>query len=38
MLEIITKAFSHFPFPVYRYVDHESHHLGRALKLLRVLS
>ena len=33
MLEIITKAFSHFPFPIYWYMDHANHYSGIALTL-----
>lgn len=34
MLEIITTACSHFPFPIYRYLDHANCYSGRALRLL----
>lgn len=34
MLAIITKAFNHFPFPIYWYMDHANPYLGIALKRL----
>lgn len=34
MLEIITKVFSHFPFPIYWYMDHANHYSSIALTLL----
>lgn len=37
MLGIITKAFHHFPFPIYWYMDHGNHYSGSAFNSLSLV-